>query len=351
MSKNTEMALTMSDVATSLHLAAGSGDLEEVRSLLQCGNIDVDCTDQYGQTPAHYACTGGHLDVITMLVSEYKADLDKRDDTPLLVAAQHGHNHVLLTLLCEYHCSASDTKKCNQTIFNFNFDLNRTDAYCKSLLHYACEWGDLALAKALVQNYNSDIYAVDGEGNTPFDLAVIKKHSMLVLTFVKDFGYDSYRTNALGRTLLHYACEWGDVELIQTMMIKNTIDIYALDSDKCTPLDLAALHHNVNVIKFFSFNETIKIDIGKHGAHGKTLLHNACEWGNIELVRTLYKCKAPINALDDKNNTPFDAAVKEKKSNVILMFIREFDWIPEDTHEMPLLYRACVWEDASTFQL
>ena len=55
-----------------LLLAAKSGDVDEVRRLLNEGRYEgrytVNCTDSDGWTPLHFACQNGDLRMIRMLV-------------------------------------------------------------------------------------------------------------------------------------------------------------------------------------------------------------------------------------------------------------------------------------------
>ena len=57
-----------------LHEAAKSGDVEKVRELLEQGKYDVNSADADGATPLHCACSEGHLDLVRVLVSDYRAD-------------------------------------------------------------------------------------------------------------------------------------------------------------------------------------------------------------------------------------------------------------------------------------
>ena len=65
----------MSREKASLLLAAKSGDVDEVRRLLERDRYIVNCTNTDGWTPLHFACQNGDLRMIRMLVSEFNADL------------------------------------------------------------------------------------------------------------------------------------------------------------------------------------------------------------------------------------------------------------------------------------
>ena len=74
-----------------LHFAAGDGDLDQVRSLVN-GDRDVNANDTLGLTPLHYAAAAEHIDVVRYLLSA-GADVNAIDDatagnTPLGHVAQ-----------------------------------------------------------------------------------------------------------------------------------------------------------------------------------------------------------------------------------------------------------------------
>ena len=82
--------------STTLHEAAGKGDLAEVERLLDEG-ADVNIKDEGGATPLHAAAFGGHRDVIRLLMAR-GADVNAQDndgDTPLGFAADTATAKVL----------------------------------------------------------------------------------------------------------------------------------------------------------------------------------------------------------------------------------------------------------------
>ena len=67
--------MASTDSATLLHSAAESGDTDKVKTLLEHGEVSVNCTDSIGKTALHYACAKGHLGVVRMLIEQFKADM------------------------------------------------------------------------------------------------------------------------------------------------------------------------------------------------------------------------------------------------------------------------------------
>lgn len=80
-----------------LMIAALKGDTEQVRKLI-ARDADV---NKPGWTPLHYAATGGHLDIIALLLDE-SAYIDAESPnktTPLMMAAMYGSTAAVRALL------------------------------------------------------------------------------------------------------------------------------------------------------------------------------------------------------------------------------------------------------------
>jgi hypothetical protein len=83
-----------------LHVAAVSGDVEEVITLVEEG-ADVEAVDAGGWRALHLAASEGHTEVaVTLLeaVADVEAELAS-GERPLFIAAQRGHVEVARTLL------------------------------------------------------------------------------------------------------------------------------------------------------------------------------------------------------------------------------------------------------------
>jgi len=88
--------------AMSLHEAAGTGNLAQVKANLEHGSpVDTLC-DRAGYTPLHYAAIEGHIEIARLLL-EHDADVNARarrtEFTPLHFAAMRGRSEVVRLLL------------------------------------------------------------------------------------------------------------------------------------------------------------------------------------------------------------------------------------------------------------
>ena len=83
---------------TLLHHAAGWGWTDIVELLITKYKCDVNCGDDYNITPVHEASLDGQLDVIKCLYNNGKCDLFIKNnwgDTPLDTARHRGHHEIV----------------------------------------------------------------------------------------------------------------------------------------------------------------------------------------------------------------------------------------------------------------
>ena len=321
----------------SLLSAIKSGDVDEVRGLLEQDRYLVNCTDTDGLTPLHYACGKGNLEMVRMLISEFGADSNARalnNITPIRTAAVNGKEEVTLTLIKEFGC--------DPTVKGQNG---------RSLLHNACQSGNVSLIQTLIRDFKADISARDDDKNLPINVAAFSGKEEMVLTLIKEFGCDPTVKGQNGRSLLHNACQSGNVSLIQTLIRDFKADISARDDDKNLPINVAAFSGKEEVvltlIKEFGSDPTVK------GQYGWSLLHNACYSGNVSLIQTLIRdFKADISARDDNKNLPINVAAFSGKEEVVLTLIKEFGCDPtvKGQNGRSLLHNACQSGNVSLIQ-
>ncbi len=88
-----------------IHYAATANNVPVLRFWVEDKAVSVNATDSYGTTPLYAASFHGHLDMVSWLVSEGGADVDKArtidSATPLYVASQKGHFDVVKWLVSE----------------------------------------------------------------------------------------------------------------------------------------------------------------------------------------------------------------------------------------------------------
>ena len=103
---------------TSLHQAVSEGNLEAVKFLMECDDIDKEPKNIHGETPFHYAAEKGNIDIVKFLSSQaINIELrDYRNKTPLMKALEKGHLEIVKHLALQNVVTSStitDEKKCH----------------------------------------------------------------------------------------------------------------------------------------------------------------------------------------------------------------------------------------------
>ena len=139
-----------------LHDAAGNGDLEKVKTLLQDHPGLVSSKDKNGSTPLHYAMLARkNIREIAELLLANKAEVDakdKNDLTPLHWAASEGHKDVVELLLAN------------------KADVNAQTRDGRTPLHFAVNNNCKDVVELLLAN-KADVNAKGKRGVTPLHLA------------------------------------------------------------------------------------------------------------------------------------------------------------------------------------
>ena len=131
-----------------LYDAAKSRDLNKARNLLEGGN-------NHDYTALHLACVNGYIDMVRMLTSEFKADVNIKNNfgnTPLHVVASIGREDIVLALIHEFSC-----------------DVNIRGYNGWTYLHTACYYGHANIVKSAGMHISPLVG--DKDGNTPLHLA------------------------------------------------------------------------------------------------------------------------------------------------------------------------------------
>ena len=86
-------------------------------------------------------------------------------------------------------------------------------------------------------------------------------------------------------TPLYVASYQGHVQIVQTLLTRNDIDVNQPEDDGCTPLFMAAQEGNVQIVQTLLTRDDI--DVNKPHVDGRTPLIMACYDGHMEIVRLL----------------------------------------------------------------
>ena len=213
----------------------------------------MNAKDSYDITPLHLACQAGNLEGVKSLLEECDADImiqDSNGDTPLHEACLHGEKIIFDLLLSKMTeksvglgLGSQGERKINLVIKN---RLGLTP------FHFACRGGHLEIAEKLYDHSDNPEALVrekDKEGETALHLAC-QKDQPNVVEFLLSKGANVFAHKNDGMTPVHIASKHGCIGVMNSLLKHDdTIDVNAIDGYKQTPLHFAAEYGKVEMIQ------------------------------------------------------------------------------------------------------
>jgi len=176
--------------------------------------------------------------------------------------------------------------------------------------------------------------AIQEESKTPLIEAYKFGNIDILLYLLENFDCDFYQKDEEEKTILHYLCKDGDIELVTFIVelaieLESEIIVDQVDLEKRTPLYYAFVNKHEEVCKYLleigaSIKQQIKnplieayklgameileyllkkqdYDINEQDKDGKTLLHYACEKEDLKTIKLVVESQPEIN-INAKNN-------------------------------------------------
>ena len=352
---------------TPLHLAASSNKPAVVSKLLAHQQIDVNAQNKKGNTPLHMACYRKSLDIIKLLLerkcitnipnkkgttAQYiplnedgdcllhiacqwdDVDIvrylviDERcnpnvqsstsKNTPLHIAAMYGQDHTIIQLLC---------KECNPNTQNKEGD---------TPLHLAASSNKPAVVSKLLAHQQIDVNAQNKKGNTPLHMACYRKSLDIIKLLLerkcitnipnkKGTTAQYIPLNEDGDCLLHIACQWGDVNIVRYLIIDERCDVNIQNRYLNTPVHIACQMGNMGIVQYILTHVTFYLDT--QNTHQNTPLHIACYMKSMDIIKVFLEMNSSTNIPNKKGETAQD--------------------IPLNWDGDCLLHIACQWGDVN----
>ena len=349
---------------TILHYACIHGDFDIVDNLLKAG-ADPCAEDKLGNNPMHYACENGHLQCVRQLIVNSQnpnglLQIPNNDGvTPLSIKTQRGGT--ILHMACEnldvsvaaklleagadsnlsdvfgftplmravipskFYTSYTNSttvitaiitalcnSKCNVNAMLVlcklcSSDLNIQYSEGSTALHIATDNDRTAflVINALIHN-GAALDARDVHGRTPLHIASMRGHHHLIKLLAPSPGSFHFRDN-IGCTPLYYACENSHLECVREFMVQIP-DVVS---------DLLKVANKIGATP-----------LSVQGDHDQTILHVACEKGDLSVVKKVLEAGADPNSLDGSTLTPLMLAVQhvdDVKAADIIAILCEFN--------------------------
>ena len=239
--KDESTSLTMDP----LHDAVTESNTTFVQLLIKSG-INLEMRNTNGWTPLHTGCTNGNIEMVQLLIKHlpnFEASSGTNDGKTIFHHAVENSDLQVLKLILE--------------TFRFE-DVSNKDGW--KMLHDAVAFGP----KATIQ------YLMESRRELGMN--------------IEDRLYD-------GRTILHLACSFRDIEIVDLVYnaleeINSDINFDTRNEDQATPLHFACKNKTSGVAIHLLQRFPDKIHVlGIHGIH---LLHFACRYGHLELVKYIF---------------------------------------------------------------
>ena len=287
---------------TQLWLECSLGNHDRVVELLESGAADPKSDDSFGvqgQTPLHYACQHGWLDVVQSLITNFNCDAtveDRNRETPLQWAHTHGRKDIVRYLVVHLVTASpggpSSAKRHDVSIIATTFtDLQSTYSANRQL---------------------------DESTRT-----AIRKDLSLILKFLFELPADLFRSiqRSDQEKLLVFLCKYQQLRSIRKMVEQYGCDVKIQDDSQCTPLHYACRYGSLKVAQYLIRKGC---DPGVTDVHKKSSLHHACKSSNVSLV----ECLIALNDCDPKQpdsngNTALHIACESNSPEVVRYLLSE----------------------------
>ena len=322
----------------SLHHAAAHGKHEAIDALLAAG-ADINAVDQYGWSALDYAVFSQQVettralceadaDVCVFAAAQYKLGEDA--PTVKILRAYAGDKHPTEECWLHYYIRTGQTARAinhiqsqpdpdkfiyigvsGVKVGNYKDRQDIDDAGLRlhpdSALHAAALYGDLELAKYLIETMHMDANYIDqhwlSSNNTTLHMAAVGNHVDMANYLlaqgadvnVPDTDPESLK-NFVGLTAMHYAAAYGNLEMAMWLSA-NGADANAVGSGRhfnywlnVTPLQLAIEGDaNLELVEFLIKKLGIfkKRKINQADGKGLTALYRAVRSENVAMVELL----------------------------------------------------------------
>lgn len=278
-------------------------------------------------------CKANNIEgVIYCLVNGYDPNVEE-EMLPLLIAAQAGNDYMVELLLyfgadinkrningfsAIYYSVYKNHLSTCKLLISKNADIEIRNNWVESSLHCAAQIGNMSIVKVLVEA-GADTNAKNRNGYTPLYCAA-SHGNYDVCVYLIDNGALVHLPSEAGHTALFAAVRNNHLDICE-MLVKRGANINFV-SKSGTVLHTACFYGRVEIVRFLLDNGA---DCTLTNANSTTPLLHAALNGNAEICRLLLSHGADPNKKNDTNNTALEyASISKNDSHQACIVLREY---------------------------
>ena len=183
-----------------------------------------------------------------------------------------------------------------------------------SLLHIGATVGSERVVDWVMERGGDLLEVRNGWGQTPLWRACVTGHLGVAKKLVES-GADVMVKDDNLESVLHAACQSGDVDVARYLLGLGVLDVEGRDEMGWTPLGSSCLLGHLDVVKLLV--EEGEVDVNEYDEDGWTPLFWACREGKEDVVRYLLTAGADVGITDGDGDTPMDVAKMTKQNGVV----------------------------------
>lgn len=311
-----------------LHLAAVFGLRDAAQELLDV--VDINEIDSHGRTPLVVAMQHRHYHIVELLIKIGNADITVVDGTgkTVLSMATNMRRLDVVELL----------------IKTANVDVNATDGGGTPALIAAAELGYSDMIKLFIETSNVDVDMTNDSGDTALSVAAARGFLDVVELLIKTGAADANTNNENVRTALLAAAKRGRLHVVEWLINYGNADSNVLGEYGRAALAAAAGGGHFIVVEFLL--KTKNVDLDAVDRDGRTALWAAIENGRLDMTKFLLNTEnVDINRTDFMGRTALSWAADNSQTDVVKLLIKRGDMDinhPNKDGETPLI--IAVWK-------
>ncbi|XP_019852256.1 PREDICTED: serine/threonine-protein phosphatase 6 regulatory ankyrin repeat subunit C-like [Amphimedon queenslandica] len=312
---------TDNEGSLALHLACQSGSNQLVTFLIDDMKCNFTATDTlYGSNCVMYACVSGNLDLVQLLIQQYKLEPVNINNTGFSVlhaAAQEGHTHILEWYSQEYSVDIT----------------NHTENNKYTLAHSAAYNGKLHCLQELINKYQCDVNATTTDtGSTVFHEACEGGHVPVVLYLTSLPQCNIAAKTSNGSTALHITCEYSDsLPILKHLVENHELDLCAVNDEGMAPIHLACSEGRLNFAQYIIKHIPSSLELPTRG-QGHTPFLAAVYFNQLEVIKYLISKKCNLSATDDEGSGAVHISVERGHLNILKYLIDNYYCNPNATN-------------------